>query len=34
LARKELGWQPKIYLEEGIARLAAWLNTHKADLSL
>ena len=34
LARKELGWQPKIYLEDGIARLAAWLNTHKADLSL
>ena len=34
LARKELGWQPKIYLEDGIARLAAWLKTHKADLSL
>ena len=34
LARKDLGWQPKIYLEDGIARLAAWLNTHKADLSL
>jgi nucleoside-diphosphate-sugar epimerase len=34
LARKELGWQPKIYLEDGIARLAAWLNTHKAELSL
>ena len=34
LARKELGWQPKIYLEDGIARLAAWLNTHKADLRL
>jgi len=34
LERKELGWQPKIYLEDGIARLAAWLNTHKADLRL
>ena len=34
LARKELGWQPKIYLDEGIAKLAAWLNTHKPNLSL
>jgi len=32
LASKELGWGPKIYLEEGIARLAAWLNAHKKDL--
>jgi len=32
LASKELGWAPKIYLEEGIARLAAWLNAHKKDL--
>lgn len=32
LARKELGWQPKIYLEEGIARLAAWLQENKAKL--
>jgi|RhiMetdeSRZDD1v2_1073273.scaffolds.fasta_scaffold355346_2 nucleoside-diphosphate-sugar epimerase len=31
-ANKELGWTPKIYLEEGIARLAAWLNKHKAQL--
>jgi len=33
LARKELGWQPKIYLEEGIAKLAAWLKAHQAKLS-
>jgi nucleoside-diphosphate-sugar epimerase len=33
-ARKELGWAPKIYLEAGIARLAAWLLEHKADLRL
>ena len=32
LAKKELGWEPKIYLEEGIARLAAWLKEHKAEL--
>ena len=32
LASKELGWAPKIYLEEGIAQLAAWLNAHKKDL--
>ena len=32
LAKRELGWQPKIYLEEGIARLAAWLIDHKSDL--
>jgi UDP-glucose 4-epimerase len=32
LAKRELGWQPKIYLEEGIARLAAWLIDHKNDL--
>ena len=31
-ANEELGWTPKIYLEEGIARLAAWLNKHKAQL--
>lgn len=34
LARKELGWQPKIYLEEGIAKLAAWLNTNITKLRL
>lgn len=32
LAKKELGWEPTIYLEEGIARLAAWLTEHKARL--
>jgi nucleoside-diphosphate-sugar epimerase len=32
LAKRELGWAPKIYLEEGIARLAAWLIDHKRDL--
>jgi len=34
LAKRELGWAPKIYLEEGIARLAAWLNEHKNHLRL
>jgi nucleoside-diphosphate-sugar epimerase len=34
LARKELGWQPKIYLEAGIAKLAAWLQEHQAQLTL
>jgi UDP-glucuronate 4-epimerase len=32
LAKRELEWAPKIYLEEGIARLAAWLEQHKAEL--
>ena len=32
LAKKELGWAPKIYLEEGIERLAKWLLQHKAKL--
>ncbi len=32
LAKRELGWAPTIYLEEGIARLAAWLIEHKAEL--
>jgi nucleoside-diphosphate-sugar epimerase len=32
LAKKELGWAPKIYLEEGIARLAQWLIEHEAAL--
>jgi nucleoside-diphosphate-sugar epimerase len=32
LAKRELGWAPKIYLEEGIARLAEWLQQHKFEL--
>jgi nucleoside-diphosphate-sugar epimerase len=32
LAKKELGWAPKIYLEEGIAKLAAWLQANKTQL--
>jgi nucleoside-diphosphate-sugar epimerase len=32
LAKKELGWTPKIYLEEGIAKLADWLFEHKSKL--
>jgi nucleoside-diphosphate-sugar epimerase len=32
LANKELGWVPKIYLEEGIQRLAMWLQQHRASL--
>ena len=34
LAKKDLDWAPKIYLEEGIARLSAWLATHKQVLHL
>src|ERR1043166_1824532 len=34
LAKKELGWSPAIYLEEGIARLAGWLKQHRSELSL
>ena len=34
LAKKELGWAPKIYLEEGIAKLIAWLVQHKGALRL
>ncbi|MGH7811548.1 MAG: NAD-dependent epimerase/dehydratase family protein, partial [Candidatus Binatia bacterium] len=34
LAKKELGWAPKIYLEEGIAKLAAWLQEHKSQLKV
>ena len=34
LAKKELGWTPKIYLEDGIARLAQWLQSHRASLRL
>ena len=33
LAQKELGWSPRIYLEDGIARLAKWLQTHQLKLS-
>jgi nucleoside-diphosphate-sugar epimerase len=29
LAKQELGWAPRIDLEEGIARLGAWLMQHK-----
>ena len=32
LAKRELGWAPTIYLEEGITRLAQWLKEHKAEL--
>ncbi|HEX2932624.1 MAG TPA: NAD(P)-dependent oxidoreductase [Candidatus Binatia bacterium] len=32
LAKKELGWAPTIYLEEGIAKLAAWLTENKNNL--
>lgn len=32
LAKKELGWSPKIDLYEGIVRLATWLQDHKAVL--
>jgi nucleoside-diphosphate-sugar epimerase len=34
LAKRELGWAPKIYLDEGIARLARWLEEHKAALKI
>ena len=34
LAKRELGWTPKIYLEEGIARLARWLQKNKARLQM
>ena len=32
LAHTDLGWTPKIYLEEAIDRLAKWLLEHKAQL--
>jgi nucleoside-diphosphate-sugar epimerase len=32
LAKKELGWSPTIYLDEGIARLLKWLLDHKTQL--
>jgi nucleoside-diphosphate-sugar epimerase len=34
LAKRELGWSPKIYLDEGIARLASWLVEHRRALSM
>ena len=34
LAKKELDWAPKIYLEEGIGRLAKWLQANKARLQI
>ncbi len=34
LARRELGWSPKVYLEEGVTRLARWLKEHKAALKV
>ena len=34
LAKKELAWTPKVYLEEGIARLAQWLLQHQGALHL
>jgi UDP-glucose 4-epimerase len=32
LAKRDLEWAPKIYLEEGIEKLAAWLQEHKNEL--
>jgi nucleoside-diphosphate-sugar epimerase len=34
LAKKELDWAPTIYLEEGIGRLATWLQENKARLQM
>jgi UDP-glucose 4-epimerase len=34
LAKRELGWAPRIYLEDGIARLAKWLQENKAKLQI
>src|ERR1051325_9525924 len=34
LAKKELGWSPTIYLEDGIGRLAGWLKQHQRELRL
>jgi UDP-glucose 4-epimerase len=34
LAKRELGWEPTIYLEEGIAQLARWLQDHRSQLSV
>lgn len=32
LAKRELDWKPEIYLEDGIARLGAWLKEHRNHL--
>lgn len=34
LAKRELDWAPKIYLEEGIARLGKWLQENKTSLQM
>jgi nucleoside-diphosphate-sugar epimerase len=34
LAKRELDWAPKIYLEEGIARLVKWLQENRAKLQI
>jgi len=34
LAKEDLGWAPTIYLEEGIAKLAAWLQMHRSQLNV
>jgi nucleoside-diphosphate-sugar epimerase len=34
LAKKELDWAPKIYLDEGIAKLVEWLREHKSQLEV
>ena len=34
LANNELGWAPKVYLDEGVARLSEWLQKHRASLRL
>jgi nucleoside-diphosphate-sugar epimerase len=34
LAKRELGWAPTIYLDDGIARLAQWLVENKSRLQL
>jgi len=34
LAKRDLGWEPRIYLQEGVAKLAAWLTEHKGNLQL
>ena len=33
LAKKDLGWAPKTYLDEGIAKLATWLTANRARLT-
>src|SRR5207253_11230021 len=34
IAKRELDWAPKIYLDEGIARLAKWLQENKPKLHI